>query len=212
MAFAQMHLAGGRNAAGAEVLLPELVADMQRPHADMENPTRRVDHIGLGWWLCDWGGRTVYGHDGTTFGQSCFLRVDPETKTAVALLTNGRSTATLAANLFQRAFGHLAGITIPLLRPPDTPIEVDSSLAVGVYERRAQQITVVATDSGLRASVKTRHAASAPTEIDLVALSSEAWAFQVEPSGPWTAWRFSALADGTRFVHDGLQITPKVQS
>jgi CubicO group peptidase (beta-lactamase class C family) len=212
MAFALMHLDGGRNAAGDPVLAPELAADMQRPRADMVNPTRRVDHLGLGWWLCDWGSRTVYGHDGTTFGQTCFLRVEPQTGTAVALLTNARTTSALAADLFQRAFGELEGITIPVLRPPNTPLKVDSSFAVGVYERRAQRITVSATEGGLRASVEARRSGSPPHQIDLVALSDEAWGFQVEPDGPWTAWRFAALPDGTRFVHDGLQITPMVQS
>jgi CubicO group peptidase (beta-lactamase class C family) len=211
MAFALMHLDGGRNAAGDEVLAPELAADMQRPRADMVNPTRRVDHLGLGWWLCDWGSRTVFGHDGTTLGQTCFLRVDPQTRTAVALLTNGRTTSALAADLFQRAFGELEGITIPVLRPPETPLEVDTRSAVGVYERRAQRITVGATEGGLRASVEARRSGSAPNQIDLVALSDEAWGFQAEPGGPWTAWRFATLPDGTRFVHDGLQITPKVQ-
>jgi CubicO group peptidase (beta-lactamase class C family) len=213
LTFARMHLDGGRNADGQQVLAPELVAEMQTPQADMANPTRRVDHLGLGWWLCDWGERTVYGHDGNTQGQSCFLRVDPKTRTAAALVTNGRTTATLAAELFQRAFGPLDGITIPVLHPPVGATEVATESCVGVYERRAIQITVTATEAGLHASVRGKNPRSSRTdEIDLVPLGREDWALQAQEDGPWSAWRFGAASDGSRFVHDGLQITPKVGS
>jgi len=213
LAFTRMHLDNGRSANGDQVLAPESVANMQRSRADMVNPTRRVDHLGLGWWLCDWGSRTVYGHDGNTLGQSCFLRVDPQARTAVALLTNGRTAASLAADVFGRVFGDLDGVTIPVLCPPNAPVEVDTEPLVGIYERRAQRITVTETKEGLRASVQAKHArASQPEQIDLVALSDEAWALQAQPGGPWSAWRFAVLPDGTRFVHDGLQITPKVGS
>jgi CubicO group peptidase (beta-lactamase class C family) len=211
MAFARMHLDGGRNAAGEEILRPDLVRDMQQARSDMSNPSRRVDHLGLGWWLCDWGGVTVYGHDGNTLGQSSFLRVDPASGVAVVLLTNGRSTAGLVADLFGRVFGDLPGITIPVFTPPDAPVEVDTSSVVGVYERRALRITVTAAGGGLRAAVQAkRDPASPPDQIDLVAVSDDVWALQSEPGGPWKAWAFVSLPDGSRYIHDGLQVTPKL--
>jgi CubicO group peptidase (beta-lactamase class C family) len=211
MAFARMHLDGGRNAAGDEVLPPDLVREMQQPRADMDNPSRRVDHLGLGWWLCDWGGATVYGHDGNTLGQSSFLRVDPASKVAVVLLTNGRTTAGLVADLFGRVFGELAGLTVPIFAPPDDPIEVDTDSVVGVYGRGALRITVTAAGGGLRASVQARRSGpNPPDQIDLVAVSEDVWALQSEPGGPWKAWSFLSLPDGSRYVHDGLQVTPKL--
>lgn len=212
LAFARMHLDGGRNAAGDQVLSAESVAEMRRPQADMPNPARRVDHLGLGWWLCDWDGRRIFGHDGNTQGQSSFLRVDPETGVAVVLLTNGRNTGALVADLFRRVFGDLAGLTVPTFSPPATAPAVDPGGAVGVYERRALRITVTAAGGGLEAVVEphSRSGTGAAEKYGLVAVSDEVWALQPQPGGPWGAWRFFALPDGTRCVHDGLQITPKV--
>ena len=73
--FARLHLRGGRSATGTEVLRPDLVAEMQRVHVDVPNPDSLRDHWGLGWFLCDWDGATVHGHDGGTVGQFAFLKV-----------------------------------------------------------------------------------------------------------------------------------------
>jgi CubicO group peptidase (beta-lactamase class C family) len=210
MAFARMHMDGGRNASGDQVLGPDLVAQMQQARADMPNPSRRVDHLGLGWWLCDWEGGTVYGHDGNTQGQSSFLRVDPRSQVAVVLLTNARTTAALVADLFGRVFGQLAGITVPVFAPPEDPPDVDPTPVLGVYERAAVRITITAAGQGLRATVQARRGANPAEQIDLVAVSEKVWALQSEPGGPWKAWTFISLPDGTRYVHDGLQVTPKV--
>jgi hypothetical protein len=86
---------------------------------------------------------------------------------------------------------------------------VDTDAVVGVYERAALQITVTAAGRGLHASVQSKRG-GAPDEIDLVAVSEDVWALQSEPDGPWKAWSFLILPDGTRYVHDGLQVTPKV--
>jgi CubicO group peptidase (beta-lactamase class C family) len=213
IAFAAMHFGSGRNAAGDEVLAPALVAEMQQVTVDMPNPSRRVDHIGLGWWLCDWSGRTIVGHDGNTVGHSSFLRFDPERQFAVALVVNGRETMALYDVIFRDLFAELDGVELPRFAPPAEPVSVDPAGIAGVYERSVLRVTIEPTPGGARARLEERFAPAGtpPEEHDLVPVREDVWAIQMQPNAPWGAWHFYDLADGTRLLHNGLQVTPKVR-
>jgi len=62
---------------------------MQKRQIALPARTRNcLKHWGLGWFLMDWQGTRLYGHDGATMGQFAYLRVIPEQQLAVAMLTN----------------------------------------------------------------------------------------------------------------------------
>ena len=73
--------------------------------------------IGLGWRVDRWDGQTIVGHDGDTVGQSAYLRIHPEARVAVCLLTNSARSAALYRELFTEVFRPLAGITMPAPAP-----------------------------------------------------------------------------------------------
>lgn len=133
LAFARMHLAGGRGPRGQSVLAPDTAQAMQRQQVtqpDIEQGTA----WGLGWELFDLPGGSVVGHDGNTIGQSAFLRLVPEHDLALAILTNGGLSRRLYNEVAARVLGELAGITLP--EPPvpaeDTKI-TNASRYVGTY-------------------------------------------------------------------------------
>jgi hypothetical protein len=123
---------------------------MQRPEVDVPNPFTLGDQWGLGWILFHWDGHLLYGHDGSTIGQSAFLRVLPEANMAVALLTNADTTTSGYRALFGELFADLAGVQMPALPVlPDTPPTVDLSLYAGTYERLAVKAELAAVGSRL---------------------------------------------------------------
>jgi CubicO group peptidase (beta-lactamase class C family) len=62
------------------------------------------DSWGLGWIRFGWDGQRLIGHDGTTIGQSAFLRLLPEAGLAVVLLTNGGNASDLYQALYEEIF------------------------------------------------------------------------------------------------------------
>jgi CubicO group peptidase (beta-lactamase class C family) len=210
--FARMHLRGGRSSSGSEILRSDLVADMQRVHVDVPSPESLRDHWGLGWFLCDWDGATVYGHDGGTVGQYAFLRVDPVHSVAVALLTNGGDAPSAYTEIFGSLFPELCGVTPRRFTPPADPPAIDGHEHAGVYERHGARLNVTSTDEGLAArSESTGELAGLLPDVDLelVPVREDLWAARADPTELWTAMRFYQLADGERYVHFGGRATPK---
>ena len=69
---------------------------------------------GLGWTLFDWSDDTeVVGHNGSTAGTISFLRVHPESGTAVALLVNSINGALVYDKVFSEVFRSLTGVWEP---------------------------------------------------------------------------------------------------
>jgi CubicO group peptidase (beta-lactamase class C family) len=77
LAFAQMHVDGGKAADGTRVLSAESVAAMQQRQVELPYLGLMGDAWGLGWEQFDWSGGPVIGHDGSTIGQNAFLRIVP---------------------------------------------------------------------------------------------------------------------------------------
>ena len=125
LAFARLHLDGGSTPDGQRLLSEAAAADMRVPRAAIpgfgppgaSGSSGSVGScgtaIGLGWRVDRWDGQTIVGHDGDTVGQSAYLRIHPEARVAVCLLTNSARSAALYRELFTEVFRPLAGITMP---------------------------------------------------------------------------------------------------
>ena len=146
--FARMHLDGGTAAGGARLLSEASVRAMQEPQLALP-PSSPANAWGLGWMLFDWSGQRVIGHDGGTAGQFSFLRVVPERRVAVALLTNGGDAVGLYREIFAQVLGSLCGIALPPLPEANPAVTVDLTRFVGRYERLAASLDVALEDGRL---------------------------------------------------------------
>jgi CubicO group peptidase (beta-lactamase class C family) len=129
--FARMHMNGGRDQEGQKVLSSKSVKAMVRKQIGVQKLTQSaITGWGLGWFLMDWNGQKLYGHDGGTIGQFSFLRIFPEKNIAVAILTNGGYAKALAEDINARIFQGLAGLS-----EPEVPASNDNlKLALDQYE------------------------------------------------------------------------------
>ncbi|MGH3447515.1 MAG: serine hydrolase domain-containing protein, partial [Nocardioidaceae bacterium] len=107
--FARLHLDGGVTPAGRQVLSEQSVQAMREPQFAIPSVGERDDAIGLAWRLNRWSGRRIFGHDGGTVGQLAYLRVDPQARVAVCLLTNASASQLLYQRLFSEVFGEYPG-------------------------------------------------------------------------------------------------------
>ena len=132
--FARMHMDGGRNAKGDKVLSARSVKAMQTRQIALQKHARNgITHWGLGWFLMDWHGKRLYGHDGATLGQFSFLRIVPEKNLAVAMLTNGGDAQGLYQEMFGTLMPALARVSEPQIPDPDPSLRLDLSRYEGSY-------------------------------------------------------------------------------
>lgn len=158
--FARMHLDGGVSQSGARVLSESSVHEMQKLQVTLP-PLDVAQGWGLGWMRFDGGGaRPMIGHNGGTIGQFSFLRVLPERGAAVALLTNGGNAAAFANEVLGETLGRLAGVSLPAPLEPDPSVELDESLYVGRWERRAAALEIKREGEHLMLHQHWRHAAT----------------------------------------------------
>jgi CubicO group peptidase (beta-lactamase class C family) len=149
LAFAQMHVDGGKAADGTAVLSPESVEVMQERQVTLPDLGLMGNAWGLGWELFDWTGGPVIGHDGGTIGQAAMLRVVPQQDVAVALLTNGGNAYGLYTEIVGRVLRELAGVTMPPLpTPPAEPDLVDVERYLGTYASEVAELTVTQDTEG----------------------------------------------------------------
>lgn len=206
LAFARMHLTGGRAADGTPVLEERLVGLMQQHHADL--PARHhIDSWGLGWMRFRWDGHELFGHDGNTLGQSAFLRILPEQGLVVALLTNGGHTQDLYTELCGEVFGEVAGVAMPApFTPADPAPEVDVARRVGRYQiagtlaevfEREDRAMLRMTDTTIFADVVPQ----VEQEYQLHPLDRDLFAIREDGEETWQPVTFFTLADGTPFLH-----------
>jgi CubicO group peptidase (beta-lactamase class C family) len=169
--FARMHLDDDRYAA------------MQEQQVANPGGTGGMTGVGLTWRIYDWGGRKLFGHDGTTISQLAFLRIDPEARLAVCLLTNSGNGPGLFEPLASEVFGNCVGVSHP---PAPQPIElaITDDRHVGTYERAGVRMDVVRRDDRL---VLVAHATG-----DRLAFAEEpVHEYDLHPTDP---------ADGDHFV------------
>ncbi|WP_410590019.1 serine hydrolase [Amycolatopsis sp. lyj-23] len=211
LAFARMHLAGGRG-----VLSEASAAAMTEWQADMPDKHTLGDSWGLGWIRFEWDGHRVIGHDGNTIGQSAFLRLLPSHGLAVTLLTNGGNTRDLYEELYREIFAELAGVALPPpAAPAAEPPSVEAADFTGVYERASMRIEVFEGETGLRMrqTVTGPIAALVPeptTEHDLIPMGGSRFVFREPGARSWISATFYSLPTGERYLHSGVRATPKV--
>jgi len=216
--FARMHLAGGVAADGTRVLGAGSAAAMAAHQVDLPDKHTLGDSWGLGWERMDWGGHRLIGHDGNTIGQASFLRLLPEQKVAVTLLTNGGNGAKLYEELFREIFDELAGVPVPHpLAPPAEPVDVDPAPYLGVYERasiRAEMLT--GADGPVMRIGLTGPLAEVLQEHDvdyrMVAVAPDLFVCQDPATGNWIPATFYQLPTGEKYVHFGARATPRCAS
>jgi len=141
--LALLQLNGGVAPNGKRILSKTLCDEMIRPQINLPSgaPAGTVQW-GLGWARYDWNGDVLFGHDGDTIGFLSFMRVHPESKTAVVILTNGGLASHLADQVFALVFGELAGIKPPA--PPETVCGagLNPALCTGRYRRLERAIEI----------------------------------------------------------------------
>jgi CubicO group peptidase (beta-lactamase class C family) len=218
LAFARLHLAGGITADGTRLLSEASVAAMQQEQVAIPDRWTLGSHWGLGWFLMDWSGRRVFGHDGATLGQGGFLRILPDTGLSVSLLCNGGHMRELFEDLFGEVFSELGGVELPA-RPEPLPEteDFDASPYVGRYVREGID-TIIEADGkvGLRATMRPTGAlaeAMGEREPDVITLrrfDGEAFVARQKPDDSWTPAVFFELGDGRKYLHFGVRATPRV--
>jgi len=136
LTFARFHLDEGRAPDGTQLLSPGAVKQMQEPQIDIPDRFTLGDQWGIGWILFGWDGHRGYGHDGSTLGQRAYLRVLPESRLAVTLLTNGGSSFEAFRALVTEIAKERAGVDVPPWPTlPDTAPTLDLSKYAGHFGR-----------------------------------------------------------------------------
>lgn len=216
VAFARMHLDGGRAPDGTQVLSAASVAAMQESQVALPDPDTMGTHVAVAWFLFDAGGPLVYGHNGGTIGQAAFLRIVPGANVAVCLLTNGGHVLDLYEDLVPPLLSELAGVTLaPPLEPPATPVDAPLDPHVGVYERVGSRMEVERRDTGLVARVSATGPLAevvpdSTVELPLVPLEPGRFVTRREGERTWSPVVFHELDGGAPYVHFALRDTPKV--
>ncbi|GLY90331.1 serine hydrolase [Actinoallomurus iriomotensis] len=216
LAFARMHLTGGRAPDGTRVLSEASAAAMTENQIELPDRRTSGDSWGLGWVRLGWDGRRLVGHDGSTIGQSAFLRLLPEPGLAVVLLTNRDDADGLYDALFREIFADLAGIAVPEpFAPPAEPASADVDRHAGTYERAGERLEVVGGERPrLRRTATGALAALLPEsereqEHDLVRVEEDLFAVRSPRTGMWLPVTFYALPTGERYLRLAGRATPK---
>jgi CubicO group peptidase (beta-lactamase class C family) len=240
LTFARLHLDGGIAPDGKRLLSEASVSAMQQAQAAIPEFSAPGAAVGLGWRLGRWDGRMIVGHDGDTVGQSAYLRIDPEARLAVCLLTNTAESVPLFQELFNEVFGALAGITMPAVpRPlgapagsasgtawpreadasPDEPGLAGLAGLAGRYERTSRRFDVSLHDGQLHVIVTvTGNLAdlvdSEPEELILhpADASGRRFVLRSRDDEPWAPLSFGQLPDGTAYIYMGGRVTRRVSA
>ncbi|GAA3950604.1 serine hydrolase [Actinoplanes auranticolor] len=218
LAFARLHLTGGRTTGGDQLLGAASAAAMAEHQVDLPDKLSLGDSWGLGWIRFGWDGHRIIGHDGNTIGQAAFLRLLPEQGLAVTLLTNKESARDLYQDLFSEVFAELAGVAMPEpILPPDEPAEVDVTPYAGTYERASVRIEVLAGDGDegprMRTTLTGPLAALVPDPVEVQPLVPVGPGLFLTTPAQRTTWypvTFYELDSGERYVHFGARATPRV--
>ena len=197
--FALMHLTDDRYAA------------MQEPQVPFAGGVGGFTNLGLAWRIYDWGGRPLFGHDGSTISQTAFLRIDPAARLVVCLLTNSGNGPALFEPLASEVFTEYAGIAHPA---PPQPVDVPTDdRHVGRYERTSVRLDVVRRDDRLvlveyATGDRLAFAEEATTEYDLLPtepVDGDHFVIRASPTHPWVPLTFTP----THLFSSG-RVTPKV--
>jgi CubicO group peptidase (beta-lactamase class C family) len=144
--YAAFHMGDGTSAAGAKVLSESSLRQMRSaivPKAGSDQ------EMGLTWHLSRAGGVLVAEHGGGTIGQISQLRLVPEKRFAVAIVTNAGRGGTLNTNVLRVAMDAYFGIAPS--RPSRMTVDA-AALAeyAGTYRRQFADVTVTVDGDALK--------------------------------------------------------------
>jgi CubicO group peptidase (beta-lactamase class C family) len=220
LAFARLHLDGGVAPDGKRLLSAESAAAMRADQVRPRRDTAKCDALGLAWRVYEWGGRRLVGHDGGTLGQQSYLRVDPEARLAVCLLTNSPDAPSVYQSLVSEVLDEYVGVRVP--EPPE-PTDVTPERPerhVGRYERAGTRFDISDRPPGLLLrSYALGDLAQLSSEPDvheyaLLPLdeSGDRYAFRDHDGQPWATVTFGRFIGGGPYVSIGGRTTPKVEA
>ncbi len=95
----------------------------------------------------------MIGHDGGTIGQYSFLRVSPEKRIAVAMLTNGGNAMSLYKEIVGELFGKAIRRREPELPQHDPSLRIAPDRYLGRYANIQSTIEIDAQRGALRLSM-----------------------------------------------------------
>jgi CubicO group peptidase (beta-lactamase class C family) len=127
-----------------------VLAMLRAPHAEVRI-YGWLDAWCLGWAQFDWDGGPVWGWDGVIRGQRAILRIVPERRGAIVLLSNCGTGRALYRSLFPGLMETWFGVRMPSLRLEPAPggVAGDLSRFAGVYAWPDMSSEVRATDTRL---------------------------------------------------------------
>lgn len=153
LALAHVYLNEGVAPNARRIVSAAALREMMTSRVPVPDPYMFGPEWALGLVVCDWHGRTVYAHDGSTIGHNARMRIVPDEDLALVLLTNGGQREVLYKEVFDEILSELGLVTIPPLPEPDPGIALDPSRYVGVYERPGATFQVTADDGRLELTV-----------------------------------------------------------
>ena len=125
------------------------LADMRAVHAEVAI-SGWFDAWCLGWAKFDWDGAGVWGWDSLIDGERSVLRIMPERRAAVVLMTNGSTGRAMYRSLFAELMPSLFEIAVPPLDLEPSPgAGGDLNRFQGVYAWPDRRVEVAATALGL---------------------------------------------------------------
>ena len=164
-----------------------------------------LDSWCLGWALFDWQGGQVWGWDGLVNGERSVLRILPEQRAAVVLMTNSSTGRAMYRSLFADLMASLFGISVPPLRlVPVTGAAGDLSRFSGVYAWPDRQIDVTATANGLLMNSEDGQTEALPLDEQTFLLDS------ADPDNPAVTFGAFDAAGRPRVLYDMLWGLPRI--
>jgi len=124
-----------------------------------------LDGWGLGWARFDWKGGEVWGWDGLIAGERSVLRLMPDRRAAIVLMTNASTGRAMYRTLFAELMDPQFGIRVPPLRLESTPGAAgDLSRFAGVYAWPDRSVEVTATATRLLITEEGRQTEGLPID------------------------------------------------
>jgi CubicO group peptidase (beta-lactamase class C family) len=147
--YAAFHMGDGTSSNGQRVLSAASLAQMRTTAV----PKSGSDlSMGLTWHLSMEGGLGVAEHGGGTNGQISQLRIVPDRRFAIAVVTNSSRGGTLNTRAVRAAMDAYLGIAVP--RPARMVVTADALAEyAGTYRRQFADVTVTVDRDALKVQV-----------------------------------------------------------
>lgn len=133
---------------GEGILTRASLDEMQRPHIDA---APIFGSVGLTWGVDDVTGVRLIHHGGGTNGQVAHLSFAPDSRTILAVLTNGQRGGEVVQAALDRVVGALGG-----RKPERISVILEPAEYLGVYRSPLLDAELATTDAGLRLTITSR--------------------------------------------------------